>query len=305
MTSGADHAPARLKSSLCTEASLHSADFLNWAERLRPAWDHSGSGVPVYDHRKLWEWLFIVQALYERGKLASGMRGLGFGVGQDPLVALFASMGCEVVATDLDLETATEAGWVQSSQFSTEPGQLNQYGLCDPDVFAKRVTLRTVDMNDIPPDLTGFDFTWSACAFEHLGSIGAGVDFVKNQMRCLEPGGTAVHTTEYNVSSNRSTVETGPTVVFRERDIRSLLAALSSSGHTSELDLDPGSSEMDAHVDVEPYTQVHLKIMIGDYVATSLGLIVEKSLAAPVEAPDEGAPHRRRSPARLWRSLRR
>ena len=37
-------------------------------------------------------------------------RGLGFGVGREPLVALFASLGCEVMATDLEPERAERPG---------------------------------------------------------------------------------------------------------------------------------------------------------------------------------------------------
>ena len=57
-------------------------------------------------HRKMWEWLFIAEALRERGMLAAGRSGLGFGVGQEPLVALFAAAGCDVVATDQPHESA-------------------------------------------------------------------------------------------------------------------------------------------------------------------------------------------------------
>ena len=46
----------------------------------------------------------IAQALYERGKLKPGSRGLGFAVGKEPLSDLFASFGCDVVATDLEGE---------------------------------------------------------------------------------------------------------------------------------------------------------------------------------------------------------
>ncbi len=38
----------------------------------------------------------------------------------------------------------------------------------------QRVQYRYVDMSEIPDDLTGFDFTWSSCAFEHLGDLAAG-----------------------------------------------------------------------------------------------------------------------------------
>ena len=105
-----------LRSSLCTEALLTSSSFVEWAERIRPAWDHAGSGRSVFIHRKLWEWLFIIQALFERGMLQEGRRGLGFGVGNDPLPSFFASLGGDIVATDLDVEQATEAGWGAGGQ---------------------------------------------------------------------------------------------------------------------------------------------------------------------------------------------
>jgi len=31
----------------------------------------------------------------------------------------------------------------------------------------------------LPADLTGFDFCWSICALEHLGTIAQGLDFIK------------------------------------------------------------------------------------------------------------------------------
>jgi SAM-dependent methyltransferase len=199
---------------------------LQWAERIRPAWDHEDSGASIFMHRKLWEWLFIIQGMFERGKLAPGMRGLGFGVGQEPLASIFASFGCEIVATDLDLERATAAGWADGNQYSTDSAQLNQYGLCDREDFERLVKVRVLDMNSIPQDLRGFDFTWSSCAFEHLGTIQNGLRFLVEQMRCVRPGGVAIHTTEYNVSSDESTISEGPTVIFRRQDIESVVTEL-------------------------------------------------------------------------------
>ncbi len=83
---------APLKSSLCTQAQLESAVFRAWCPRL-------GEGFKL--HRKLWEFCYIAQALRERGLVRPGARGLGFGVGREPLVAYFAGQGCAVVATDL------------------------------------------------------------------------------------------------------------------------------------------------------------------------------------------------------------
>ena len=84
------------------------------------------------------------------------------------------------------------------------------------------VKLRSVDMNSIPDDIEGYDFTWSACAFEHLGSIDKGLEFVKNSLKCLKPGGIAVHTTEFNASSDQNTLTSGPTVLFRKKDLELL-----------------------------------------------------------------------------------
>ena len=90
-----------LRSQLCSVESLRSPALLAWAERLRPMWATTDEDPrDVLLHRKMWEWLFIAEALRERGLLGPGRRGLGFGVGQEPLVALFAAQGCDVVATD-------------------------------------------------------------------------------------------------------------------------------------------------------------------------------------------------------------
>lgn len=264
-----------LTSQMCTRASLATGPLLEWAERLRPVWDPDGSGSCVLLHRKLWEWLFIAQALHERGVLRPGSRGLGFGVGQEPLVALFASMGCTVVATDQHGDAARAAGWSADGQFADDPSELNRHGLCDPDAFAARVTVRTVDMREVPPaDLRDFDFSWSSCAFEHLGTLQAGMNFVVAQMECLRPAGVSVHTTELNVSSDEDTVDEGPTVLYRRRDLRRLAWSLRRRGHWVHLDFTPGDTPEDGHVDVPPYSDVHLRTLLEGYTTTSYGIVV-------------------------------
>src|SRR5580698_7522774 len=105
-----------LRSQLCSADSLRSPALRAWAERLRPLWvggAHDDREVML--HRKMWEWLFIAEALRERGLLAPGRRGLGFGVGQEPLVALFAAEGCDLVATDQPHDLAVSSGWTDSA----------------------------------------------------------------------------------------------------------------------------------------------------------------------------------------------
>jgi 2-polyprenyl-3-methyl-5-hydroxy-6-metoxy-1,4-benzoquinol methylase len=271
-----------LKSSLCTQAQIESESFRFWSEKLRPAWDGSRSGLKILHHRKLWEWCFIAQALWERGLLRAGRRGLGFGVGREPLAALFASYGCEIVASDLDEASARKDGWVDTNQHAALLEVLNEHGLCPPEAFWRRVRFREINMNSLPKDLRDFDFTWSSCSFEHLGSIRRGREFIHNMMHCLKPGGVGVHTTEFNLSSNRDTIDHAQTVLFREQDISEMVRALQSGGHRIELDLTPGDDIYDRYIDLPPYKpNPHLKLQFGAFVTTSLGLIIEKSRNSP------------------------
>jgi len=267
-----------LRSQLCSAASLRSPELRAWADRLRPMWasgDEDSRDVML--HRKMWEWLFIAEALRERGLLAPGRTGVGFGVGQEPLVALFAAEGCDLVATDQPHEAAVASGWTASEvEWAGGLDQLNTHGLCPDEEFGRRVRFRPVDMNAIPEDLRGFDFTWSSCALEHLGTLGAGADFVVASMECLRPGGVAVHTTEYLVASNDETVEAGGTVFYRRRDIEALVDRLRRDGHGIDVDFTLGTTPEDLHVDVPPYTDVHLRTQLGGYVTTSLALVITK-----------------------------
>jgi hypothetical protein len=268
-----------LHSQLCSQESLSSPEIRRWSDRLRPMWNPKGEDPrPFMLHRKMWEWLFIAEALSERDMLRPGRRGVGFGVGQEPLVALFADAGCDVVATDQPPELAESTGWTDSSvEWAGGLAGLNEDGLCSPEAFAHHVLYRPVDMNALPKDLRDFDFSWSSCAFEHLGSLQAGADFLVAQMRCLKPGGVAVHTTEYTVSSNADTIDTGGTVLYRRRDIEALVQRLRRAGHAIDIDYTEGTTPEDLHVDIPPYTNTHLRTTLGEYVTTSLALIVEKS----------------------------
>jgi hypothetical protein len=242
-------------------------------------WDPDGTETrDVFDHRKMWEWLFICEALREAGMLQAGRRGLGFGVGREALVSVFAGMGCHLVATDLGAQRARDAVWTESNdQYAGGLAGLNEYGFCPPDEFQERVEYRDLDMNAIPDDLRDFDFTWSSCAFEHLGSLAAGMDFVVAQMQCLKPGGIAVHTTELNVSSDTDTIAEGGTVLYRKRDIEDLVRRLRADGHRIAYDFSEGRRSEDRHVDVPPFSNTHLRTKLGEYVTTSIALVIKKN----------------------------
>jgi 2-polyprenyl-3-methyl-5-hydroxy-6-metoxy-1,4-benzoquinol methylase len=259
-----------LRSLLCTQAFIESSIYARWCQEFRQP--------PVY-HRKHWEFVYICQALQEHGMLGAGKRGLGFGCGQEPLGSLFARLGCRLTLTDMAHEQAADQGWVDTNQHAVALNGIWYKSLCDRDTFFQQAEFQTVDMNDIPSNLRDYDFCWSSCALEHLGSIEQGLNFIKNAMACLKPGGVAVHTTEYNVMSNKSTIDHTATVLFRRRDLDRLQEELRSLGHHMQpLHLDPGSAVLDQYVDMPPYrSDRHLKLALGRFVATSVGVIIQKA----------------------------
>jgi hypothetical protein len=189
-----------------------------------------------------------------------------------------ASRGCEIVATDAPTENAVTAGWAGGEEYADGLASLNLRGICEDQAFRARVSFRNVDMNHIPTDLRGFDFCWSSCALEHLGSIEHGLAYIEASLECLVPGGIASHTTEFNLTSNDDTVAQGHTVLFRRRDIEGLVVRLRERGHRIELNLHPGAGPLDEYVDLPPYQQdPHVKLLIRQYVTTSIGLVIQKA----------------------------
>lgn len=229
-------------------------------------------------HRKQWEFIYIMQALWERGCIQPGKRGIVFAVGSEPLPSVFANYGCDILATDIFPEEGIAKGWNNNNQLCFGLDSLYKCNICSRETFDKRVEYMAVDMNAIPDTLRNFDFNWSSCSFEHLGTIERGFAFLKNQLKTLKPGGWAVHTTEYNISSNDDTQDNNDTVIFRQRDINAIVNELRNEGHfVEELDFSLGGLPADFQVDIHPHQQeVHVKLQIGKYVVTSIGLIIRK-----------------------------
>lgn len=265
--------PYVFSSGICREQHFHLPLYTYWCRCL--------AETPKF-HRKQWEFVYICHALYERGYIQDGHSGIGFGVGKEPLVSYFASQGVNILATDLDLDRASKLGWASSNQHSNDIFQLNERSLCEQSKFLKKAKFLNVDMNDIPSDLGKFDFCWSSCAFEHLGSIENGLNFVLNSSKLLKPGGIAIHTTEFNLSSNTKTLDNNPSfVIFRRRDIEQLVRELTEKGYEVEpIDFSPGEDELERYVDMPPYIdEPHLRLeLAGKYISTSLGIIIQAPL---------------------------
>ncbi|MDP8932664.1 MAG: class I SAM-dependent methyltransferase, partial [Cyanobacteriota bacterium] len=264
---------SRVTSKLCVNRDFQTDYYEHWIDKLQ---------APTTIHRKYWEWVVLSQAVNERGLLKAGKKGMGFAVGNEPLPSAFASLGCEIVATDqnYDIPEAKEH-WATTDQLCRGKQALNEKQICPPETFDKLVSFREVDMNNIPEDLKQgeFDFIWSSCAFEHIGSIEHGLRFAKESLKCLKPGGMAIHTTEFNCSSNEGTLNTDNLVFFRHRDIQRLISELTAEGYRVE---PPDYWMGDSKYDLTPLKDLstpwapHLKIELGGYIATSLLLIIHK-----------------------------
>lgn len=267
--------------------------MLNRSQRVRAAdfdtdWfiaraGELGQEVGRY-HRKIWEYAVIAQVFndhvlepavnrWQHTSAKPSLKALGFGCGKEPIPKWLSQSMVNVIATDAP---DSNPAWTETEQRSRS---LADFGLDSDDRF---VSFREVNMNSIPADLLRgeFDFTWSCGSFEHIGGIDHSLEFFRNQMRALKPGGIACHTTEFKIAPVESseTIDSTNLVLFRLRDLASLAGKLWAQGDKLWLpDLRLGNTPADMFVDRPPYTaSYHLNIEVGGYVTTSVVLIATR-----------------------------
>ncbi len=212
--------------------------------------------------RKLWEWTYSLKVLSDLGAFQRKGSGLGFGCGSEPMASLCANFAQHVLVTDAPPDVIDGKGWSDTNQHTASLSDARFPALA-PGVDLNAVLgFEFVDMNAIPDHLHDrFAFVWSSCALEHIGSKRAGLAFIVNSLRCLKPGGVAVHTTEYDLSGS-STIDDWATVLFNQNDFELVLPGLvreleqSQPGHSYELmplKLERGQAFLDGYVDIPPY----------------------------------------------------
>jgi len=283
-TRSSDSGPrhVNLTSKPSTQTDLESDWVAYWLSELR---------IPLIFHRKLWELAYVLQALFENGHLKQGQRGIGFGCGAEPIPSYLASRGVDITITDLPPEESEKRGWMSTNQHAGTLDAIHRAELVDRHTFLARANLRFVDMNHIPSELQGYDYCWSICALEHLGSIERGLRFIENSLQTIRRGGTAVHTTEFNFWNDEQTIDNWPTVLFQKQHFVTIADQLRSAGHVvAELDFDVGDKPLDRFIDVPPYLHdlsasqrsyvgndaSHIKLTIDGFPSTCFGLIIRK-----------------------------
>lgn len=286
---------AQAVSQLCTGEQLEEPAFAEIMRALR---------IEPRPHRKLWEYAWIVSVLKRQGLLAPGLSAIGFGCGREPIPAFLAAHGVAVLATDAPAEERFNQGWAGTNQYAAQVSDLFVPGIAPRDAFDRLVSFQPLDMNAIPADLAGrYDMCWSACSLEHLGSLRHGLDFIENSLSVLRPGGIAVHTTEFNLTSNDETMESPGLSIYRRRDIEELATRLTARGHrVLPLNLNPGRTKLDRVVDLPPYGLPHLKLKVQGMTLTSIGIAVRRAGGPARPARPPGAAARR--PGAAKRAMR-
>lgn len=97
------------------------------------------------------------------------------------------------------------------------------------------------------------------------------------QMNCLKPGGVAIHTTEFNLTSNTQTYDSGPVTLYRQSDIDCMVQTLRAAGHSIEIDYSIGNGDIESKIATINHPDIpFLRLLLGRYVTTSIGLIIQK-----------------------------
>jgi len=242
-----------MKSNLCNYEDFSDPKFIDLMHKLNKD--------PNHIHRKHWEYYYIHSAVEKHLGISSGLKGLVFGAGMEILPSLFASYNMQIVATD----KVDGTGWDHNGQHSKNKKDLFHSEVVSGIMFDKNVSFESCDMNGIPDKFNEqFDFVWSTCSLEHIGSLQHGINFIENSIKCVRPGGLIVHTTEFNLSSNTDTINAHNLCFYRKCDLDYL---------DSKYNL-----KLDYTFDYDKNCEEHMHIMLDQlgYKFTSVGLTILK-----------------------------
>ena len=266
-------------SKLCDSTDFDDTIFRDYYNRIQliPKF----KSYHIIFHRKMWEWCYIAATLKKARLLEDNRKGIGFAVGTEPLPSLFASEGVCVTATDLCADTDEAMNWsVDDQNAGSDVDNLYYKELCKKKLFYKNVEYYDVDMNYIPDEICNgqYDFCWSSCAIEHVGSLEKSKRFLMNMIKCLKPGGVAVHTTEFNLSSDVDTIEYGGSVIWRRRDVEEIKDYFNSMGCNMEVSYYRTDNEANNYIDLPPFKgeckPYHMNLVIDGYLSTSIALVI-------------------------------
>lgn len=229
-------------------------------------------------HRKYWEIGFILYNLKILNLIQKNKKGLVFGCGIDPIIPALASQEVYVTATDQPLSTGLNSDWNLTNQYCSG---LESFKIYDPkittwDIIKSQIEFKEIDMNNIKLPAYNYDFLWSSCSLEHLGSIENSINFILKSTETLKPGGYAIHTTEYDWHDNRQ-VDDPKNCIFNKNSFVTMSKKIKQLGHhLYPIDFSIGEQAEDRHIDAYPFElKTHLKLKVGIQHLTSIGFIIK------------------------------
>lgn len=168
-------------------------------------------------HRKQWEFALVFHALDRLGFLAGGRQGLVLGGGRERLLYAVAPRVRRLLVTDLYSPQTT---WAEARTDDPE-----RYVRVDApfDCDLRALEVRRMDMRELALPDAAFDFAYSCCAIEHIGTEEDFARHLREVARVLRPGGAYVFTTEFHYGSE--TLADPENYVFGVDGLRALLAS--------------------------------------------------------------------------------
>lgn len=247
---------------LCTQSQFDDDAFVEIAEAMAV---HHGPG------RAEWEQAWIISVLASHGLVGEGRRGIAIEAQDERIAAVLAARGVTVLATGEDA-------------LGRDAQEARRNTLFHPEVvhaadFDQRVEFHRLDPREIgrvEPD--GIDFCFSLNMPGRLGSVEATLDFLLASLAPLKPGGMALHTLAFNLSSNDLTWEFPGLTLLRRRDIEELHRRLARDGHAMlPFNTHPGHEPEDERVTSLPGSRPGHRQRNGLLVSTSFGLAIRKA----------------------------
>jgi hypothetical protein len=249
-------------SQLCTASQFAGPAFVEIAEAMN---------LDLAASRKVWEQIWVVAVLATAGLIAPDRQGLGLETNHERIGSLLASRGVQVQASGTPAPKPALA--------ETRRLQLFYPEIINIEDFDRLVSFAELDPRGVGrAGQDAFDFCWSLNMPERLGSIDAALDFFEASLVPLKPGGLALHTLMFNLTSDQFTWDLPGLVILRRSDIERLAERLAAGGHRIVgLNTHPGSEAADEKVKTEATGIPGLRQRHGFVVTTSFGLALRKA----------------------------
>ena len=143
-------------------------------------------------HRKQWEFVQIFRTLQALGFLNAKSRGLSMGGGEERLLYAVARHVGHLTVTDLyESSSAWDGARTDNPDRSLKAAA--PFAI-DP----SRLTARRMDMRALEFEDASFDFCYSSCAIEHIGTYDDFLEHLQQVRRVLKDDGVYVLTTEFH-----------------------------------------------------------------------------------------------------------